>query len=264
MISRRTFLKKTAGAGLMAGALVGSTTMAQGIRAPKALTVWGGWAGHEPEQFRDLMVPWMKSAGFDVTVSDTLDAYLDADLMASLDVIVQCWTMGQLSGDQGKALLDTVKGGVGFAGWHGGSGDSFREHTEYQFMVGGQWVAHPGGKIDYEVHIVDPEDEITRGMTDFHMPDTEQYYMHVDPNNKVLATTVFSDEHAPWIGGTVVPVVWKKMYGKGRVFYSSLGHSAVDYKVPQAFEIAQRGIIWASKSKTEGPEAWVQPAYPKS
>ena len=58
---------------------------------------------------------------------------------------------------------------------------------------------------------------------------SEQYYMHVDPSNQVLATTTFSGDHAPWIDGVVMPVVWKRRHGKGRVFYSSLGHVASEF-----------------------------------
>jgi len=140
-----------------------------------------------------------------------------------------------------------VRNGVGLAGWHGGLGDSFRNSPEYQFMVGGQWVAHPGGKVDYKVNIIDHDDPITKGLSDFKMR-SEQYYMHVDPINKVLATTTYSGEHDPWIKGVVMPVVWKKMYGKGRVFYSSLGHSAGDFEVHEALEITKRGMLWASGS----------------
>ena len=158
-------------------------------------------------------------------------------------------------------LLEAVKGGVGIAGWHGGLGDSFRNNVAYQFMVGGQWVAHPGGVIDYEVNITDHKDNVTKGLKDFKMH-SEQYYLHVDPNMKVLATTTFTGEHAEWIDGTVVPVVWKKVYGKGRVFYSSLGHVAADFDVPEALEIQKRGIRWASKSKYKPLPKWVQPVYP--
>ena len=124
--------------------------------------------------------------------------------------------------------------------------DSFRESINYQFMVGGQWVAHPGNIIDYEVNVVDHEDPVTAGLGDFRMR-SEQYYMHVDPSNEVLATTTFSGEHVPWIEGNVVPVVWKRRWGRGRVFYSSLGHVAKDFEVPEARTLVERGMLWASK-----------------
>ncbi len=211
----------------------------------KVLIVWGGWDGHEPKQCVEIFAPWLEKQGFSVEVSDTLDAYLDAEKLMGLDLIVQAFTMSQITNEQERALLDAVRSGVGLAGWHGGLADSFRNNTEYQFMVGGQWVAHPGGVIDYEVNITDHEDPITRGLSDFKMH-SEQYYMHVDPINDVLATTTFSGEHAPWIESVVMPVVWKKTYGKGRVFYTSLGHVAKDFEVPQAREIVQRGMLWAA------------------
>jgi type 1 glutamine amidotransferase len=213
-----------------------------------ALIVWGGWDGHTPKPCADIFGPWLQSKGFEVTVSDTLDAYLDKEKMASYRVIVPIWTMGQITGDQCNGLLTAVRGGVGLAGWHGGMCDAFRQHTEYQFMTGGQWVSHPGGIIPYAVHIKDGSDPITRGLRDFRMK-SEQYYMHTDPGNEVLATTTFSGRHggAAWIRGTVMPVVWKRRYGKGRVFYSSLGHVADDFKVPEALEIEKRGILWAAR-----------------
>ncbi|MDI6697504.1 MAG: ThuA domain-containing protein [Candidatus Saccharicenans sp.] len=212
------------------------------------MIVWGGWEGHEPKKCVDIFATWLKEQGFEVEVSDTLDAYLDLEKLKKLDVIVQCYTQGTIKPEQERNLLEAIKSGVGLAGWHGGLADSFRMNTEYQFMVGGQWVAHPGGIIDYEVNIV-PEkknDPIVRGLKDFKMH-SEQYYMHVDPAVEVLATTTFSGKYAPWIEGVVMPVVWKKYYGKGRVFYCSLGHVAADFDVPEAREIVKRGILWAAR-----------------
>jgi uncharacterized protein len=154
--------------------------------------------------------------------------------------------MGTITDEQEKGLLDAIESGVGLAGWHGGMADSFRDNINYQFMVGGQWVAHPGNIIDYEVNIIDHDDPITAGIEDFGMH-SEQYYMHVDPSNEVLATTTFSGEHLPWISGNVVPVVWKRQWGDGRVFYCSLGHVAKDFDVPEAREIVKRGMLWASR-----------------
>ncbi len=214
----------------------------------KALITWGGWAGHEPQQCSEIFAELLRTEGYDVNVVETLDCYLDQEYMTSLALIVQAWTMSTITDEQEKGLLETVKTGVGFAGAHGGSGDSFRTNPTYQWMVGGQWVAHPGNIIDYDVTIVKPEDPIVAGLDDFQMH-SEQYYMHVDPTNDVLATTTFSGEHggASWIKDCVMPVAWKRMWGKGRVFYSSLGHVAKDYDVPEAKEIFRRGMLWASK-----------------
>jgi len=212
----------------------------------QALMIWGGWDGHTPKQCVEVFAPYLEGKGYKVEVSDTLDAYLDAEKLKSLDLIVPVWTMGTITGDQSKNLREAVKSGVGLAGWHGGMGDSFRDDVDYQFMVGGQWVAHPGGIVDYEVNIVKPDDPIVKGLKDFKMK-SEQYYMHTDPSNEVLVTTTFSGEHCAWIKGCVMPVVWKRMWGKGRVFFSSLGHVADDFKVPEVRTIVERGMLWASR-----------------
>jgi hypothetical protein len=212
----------------------------------RALFVWGGWEGHEPKQCVDIFAAILRQENYEVEVHDTLDVYLDEERMRAQDLIVQMWTMGSITPEQEQGLLETIKSGVGIAGWHGGLGDSFREAVNYQFMVGGQWVAHPGGVIPYDVNIIDHEDPITAGLDDFHM-ESEQYYLHVDPSNQVLATTTFGGEYAPWIEGTVMPVVWKRMWGQGRVFYTSLGHVAKDFDVPEAREIVRRGMLWATR-----------------
>jgi type 1 glutamine amidotransferase len=211
-----------------------------------ALIVWGGWQGHEPEKGAALFATFLREQGYEVEVSDTLDSYLQTEKMQALSLIVPIWTMGAITKEQERGLLDAVHSGVGIAGWHGCMADSFRNNTEYQFMVGGQWVAHPGNIIDYRVNIVKHDDPIVAGLQDFQMH-SEQYYMHVDPMNEVLATTTFSGEYAPWIAGCVMPVVWKKRWGQGKVFYSSLGHVVKDFEVPEALTIMQRGMLWASR-----------------
>ncbi len=141
-------------------------------------------------------------------------------------------------GEQHKGICSAVEEGVGLAGTHGGMGDAFREATNYQYMVGGQFVAHPGGVHEYTVNICSQLDPIVEGIEDFSLT-SEQYYMHVDPGNCVLATTLCS-------GGVTMPVIWKRMYGTGRVFYTSLGHVAADFDVPEVLETTIRGILWAA------------------
>ncbi|MCY4353763.1 MAG: ThuA domain-containing protein [Truepera sp.] len=214
----------------------------------RALVDWGGWEGHEPEACATLFADLLREDGFEVDLVSDLEVYRDSDYMASLSLVVPVWTMSTITREQEQGLLKAVQVGVGLGGWHGGMADSFRENTDYQWMVGGQWVKHPGDIIRYRVNIVRPDDPIVAGLDDFDM-ESEQYYMHVDPGNEVLATTTFSGEHgnAPWIAGTVMPVVWKRRYGKGRVFYASVGHVRKDFDVPAVQEIVRRGLLWASR-----------------
>ncbi len=204
----------------------------------KALIVQGGWEGHSPAIVADILARQLRKNDFEVTISDTLDAYKDPNL-SNLDLIVPNWTMGKIEQDQLKPLLEAVRGGVGLAGLHGGMCDSFRQETEYQFMTGGQWVAHPGNDgATYKVLIDGVKSPLTEGIEDFQVT-TEQYYMHVDPGNTVLVTTRF--------GETVMPVVWTKMWGAGRVFYCSLGHRPDVVEMPPVLEMMTRGMLWAAE-----------------
>ena len=221
-------------------------SLGAGDGVKSALFVCGWWEGHEPEKCAGIFAPFLRREGYEVETSGTLDSYLDEEKMRSLDLVAQVWSMGEISDEQERGLLEAVESGVGLAGWHGGLADSFRDNPNYQFMVGGQFVAHPGGIVDYEVDIVDCEDPITAGLEGFRVR-SEQYYVHVDPHNEVLATTTFGGEHAPWIEGATVPVVWKKRWGAGKVFYCSLGHGAGDFDVPEARKIVERGMLWASR-----------------
>ncbi len=245
------------------------------LKGRNVLFTYGGWDGHEPTKFAEYFIPWLKSEGAEVQSFTSLEPYADKAIMDNIDMVVQLYTMSKITKEQEHGLLEAIgRNGTAMAGWHGGMGDAFRENPDYQFMVGGQWVAHPGGVIDYDIKIVDHHDEVTKGLKDFSMK-SEQYYMHIDPNVKVLATTKFLgrvpvDGKNTWlpdfsfINGTVIPVTWKKMYGKGRVFYTSVGHNLQHVlDKPEALEMMKRGIRWASASKYEPAEKWLNPVYVK-
>lgn len=212
----------------------------------KAIFVVGGWEGHTPQQSAELFASLLRQEDYEVELSNTLDSYLDVDALRSYDLIVPTWTMDEISEAQLSGLLQAVESGVGVAGWHGTMGDSFRNSPEYQFMVGGQWVAHPGNIIDYTVNITNNQHPITEGLSDFEMH-SEQYYMHVDPSNEVLATTTFSGDIHHWIKDTIMPVVWTRMWDKGKVAYCSLGHVVADFDVPELRELVRRSLIWATR-----------------
>ncbi len=204
----------------------------------KALIVQGGWDGHKPKEISGILAAALRQNDVDVTISDTLDSYRDLTL-TDFDLIVPNWTMGTIKPEQLKPVLAAVESGVGLAGLHGGMCDSFRNETEWQFMTGGQWVAHPGNDAAHYTVLIDGEPSpITEGISDFDVT-TEQYYMHVDPANTVLVTTRF--------GKTVMPVVWTKSWGEGRVFYSSLGHRPDVVELTPVITMMTRGMLWAAR-----------------
>lgn len=211
----------------------------------RALIVWGGWEGHTPERCAHVVRDMLENHGFQVTIDTSTEAFADPEL-GEFDLITPVITMSTIEKEELANLLATVRAGTGFAGFHGQMCDSFRNEPDYQFMTGGQWVAHPGDIIDYSVQITKPDDPIVQGIGDFDYT-SEQYYMHTDPLNDVLATTTFHNTAFDEINGMTIPAVWKRPYGKGKVFYSALGHVADEFKVPQMKTIFERGALWAAR-----------------
>jgi uncharacterized protein len=212
-----------------------------------ALIVYGGWEGHDPEECAAIYRRWLHEDGFTVRTATETSAFGDPSIH-ELSLIVPIFTMSRIERAEVENLTKAVEGGVGLAGHHGGMSDAFREAVDYQFMVGGQWVAHPGNIIDYTVDVANADDPIMEGIKSFPYR-SEQYYMHVDPSNEVLATTTFSGEHAWWIKDVVMPVVWKRRHGKGRVFHMTLGHQAKEFENPNMATIMRRGMNWAARDE---------------
>lgn len=211
----------------------------------RALVVWGGWEGHTPEQSADIVKNLLVANDFDVVLETSTQAFADPNL-SEFDLVVPVITMSSIEKDELSNLIAAVRAGTGLAGFHGTMCDSFRNEPNYQFMTGGQWVAHPGDVIDYTIQISMPGDPIMQGIRDFAYR-SEQYYMHFDPSVEVLATTTFDGSYFDEIDGVVMPVVWKRRFGQGRVFYSALGHVADEFDVPEMAKIFERGAVWAAQ-----------------
>ena len=218
----------------------------------KVLIVQGGWDGHEPQLTSKRFAGLMEAEGFDVTISDTLEVFEDLEVLKELHLIVACWTMGKITQEQANNVVAAVASGVGLAGCHGGMCDAFRESVQWQFMTGGQWVSHPGGDgVEYVVNVASYSNPIMAGISDFKVK-SEHYYLHVDPAIEVLATTRFPvvDYYHSANKPVDMPVVWTKMWGNGRVFYTSLGHhDDVFEHSPEAQTLMARGMLWAAEGK---------------
>jgi type 1 glutamine amidotransferase len=219
--------------------------------ARKVLILCGGWDGHEPKLVTARFKKFLESEGFEVAVEETLEVLKDKDRLLSLDLFIPVWTMSSDPAPNFGTLLEVVGAGVGIAGNHGGMCDAFRLSTDYQFLTGANWVSHPGGDgTKYMVNIISKSNPITEGIRDFEVS-SEQYYLHVDPANEVLASTRFPVAH--WYhsanGVVDVPQVWTRKWGYGRVFYNALGHHDDVFNIPEAWELMKRGLLWAAEGK---------------
>ena len=211
----------------------------------RALLVWGGWEGHTPEQSADIVKAMLETHDYDVSKESSTKAFADPKL-ADFDLIVPVVTMSTIEKEELENLIETIRGGTGLAGFHGTMCDSFRNEPSYQFMTGGQWVAHPGDIIDYRINVSKPDDPIMAGIDDFDYR-SEQYYMHYDPSVEILASTTFDGSVFNEIDGVTIPVAWKRYFGKGKVFYSALGHVADEFKVKPMHQMFERGALWATR-----------------
>lgn len=215
----------------------------------RALVVRGGWDGHAPVEATERFVPFLSDHGFTVEVCEDLEMYVDAEKLARNDLVVQCWTQGQITEEQVTGLSNAVRSGTGLAGWHGGIVDAFRASPEYLQLTGGQFATHPGGFVDHEVFVA-PEragHPIVAGLTSWSQH-TEQYWSLTDGLNDVLAQTRFRpDEGTPWRQEFVAPAVWTRRWGKGRVFVSTIGHAPEDLDLAPVRTLTERGLLWASR-----------------
>lgn len=242
----------------------------------KAFIFYGGWDGHEPELVGKRHQTMLEKEGYEVVRTDDISALGDADFLKQQDLIIPLWTQGDMEDRYAFNISDAVASGVGIAGNHGGMCDAFRLNIEWQFITGSQWVSHPGDtwyhhisnlseenlnyvrkyyptpddgfETDYTVNIKrGASSPIVEGLQDFTVR-TEQYYLHVDPCVNVLATTTFTTEGPHSANGPVqMPVAYTKLWGKGRVFYCSLGHVDKIFDIPEVAEMTRRGFLWASR-----------------
>jgi type 1 glutamine amidotransferase len=212
----------------------------------KALVTWGGWEGHEPEKVGPMFADWLRDEGMEVTLTDSLACFDDAEALKTYDLIVPVWTMSKIEKQQALNACAAVAAGTGIAGCHGGMCDAFRENVDWQFMTGAQWVAHPGNDgVEYGIRMVS-DDPLVAGVGDFTVK-TEQYYLHVDPAVKVHAVCDFPLVEGPHSvnGPVAMPVVFTKGYGAGRVYYNALGHQKNVIDHGPAAELMRRGLLWA-------------------
>jgi uncharacterized protein len=209
---------------------------------PRVLLLEGGWEGHSPTAAADYAQEHLLS-DCEVIRSGDL-GMLDRKLLAGFDVLVPIWTFGALGEQQEQSLLEAIARGMGMVAWHGFA-SAFLASRAHKFLLGGQFVSHPGGEqTAYRVHFHD-HDPLVDGLEDFTLT-SEQYYMLMDPAVKVLASTRIVGQGMPWLAGVEMPVAWKRIWGQGRVFYCSLGH-AVDVLAHEIVsELIRRAVQWAA------------------
>lgn len=209
----------------------------------RALLLYGGWEGHQPERCADYAERSLLEE-FEVTRSKDL-GMLQPDALSQFDLVVPIWTFGELSQDREEALLQSVASGLGLVSWHGFA-SAFLESRPHKFLLGGQFVGHPGGNhVTYAVRFL-ANDPLVDGLEDFTIS-SEQYYLLIDPGVKVVAATSIVGDKMEWLSGVAMPLAWKRPWGMGRVFYCALGHALEDLQHPSVITMLRRAVRWAAR-----------------
>lgn len=216
----------------------------------QVLIVSGGWEGHQPAKVSRYFKDMLTALGCQVTIVDALAILSQNDKLKHFDLIVMNWTRGELTDEQFAGINDAVISGVGLAGVHGGLTSAFQHHKKWLWLTGGCFVAHPGGvDTHYSITIQQPEHPIMKGSHSFSIQ-TEQYYVLVDPAIDCLATTKFEQYQHPNAANPQpidIPVAWTKRWGRGRIFFHSLGHDLSILQQPEVESWTKQGFLWACR-----------------
>ncbi|MCW5605638.1 MAG: ThuA domain-containing protein [Burkholderiales bacterium] len=212
---------------------------------PRALLLHGGWPGHEPERSAAFVLRHVLQ-DFDVVQSGDL-GMLCADTLAAFDLLIPVWTFGELDESAEIALLASVADGLGIVAWHGAT-SAFLASRRHKLLLGGQFVDHPGGDAVTYVVKFRGNDPLIASLDDFTVT-SEQYYLLVDPAVKVLAHTYMDGGPMSWLHGVEMPVAWTRPWGRGRVFYCTLGHTPAILAHPPLVTLLRRAAAWASRDR---------------
>ena len=202
----------------------------------KTLLLVGGTV-HDWKGIGDVVEKTLQDAGkFDVTrVNNDLDAFLP-EKIKPYKLVVFYWTLGELTAEQKQGILGHISQGNGFVTFHSGA-DSFRGDRDWHDFVGGHFVTHPRYR-QYQVSITTEKHPISQGIDEF-MTTDEQYILDYEKDKMtVLGNGLYQ--------GQLMPALWVKPHGKGRVFYNSGGHDSKATAQPMFQKLLVRGCLWAA------------------
>jgi type 1 glutamine amidotransferase len=160
-----------------------------------------------------------------------------------------------MSKDGKKAFLKSIKDGKGFVGFHCASdtfhvGDHFekqspKERDPYINMLGGEFIIH-GSQQPATMKVVDPHFPGAEGLGQS-FSKTEEWYSlkNFGKDLHVILVNETDGMHDKPYERPAYPATWIHNYGKGRVFYTSMGHREDVWTSPEFQSITVGGISWA-------------------
>ncbi len=203
-----------------------------------------------------LLTEWGEKSGFDVVCSQDPDVF-DGDL-DQFDAFAFYTSGNPLSDGQKKKLLDAITAGKSFIGIHSAT-DTFTnknspEIDPYIAMVGAEFIKHDAQQ-KAKNRVVDPNFPGMKGLGDSIELFEEWYtFKKFAKDLHVILVQETEGMKGPTYQRPPFPATWAHMYGKGRVFYTSLGHRQEIWNDKIFQQILLGGIAWAlGNAKAEIP-----------
>jgi type 1 glutamine amidotransferase len=194
-----------------------------------------------------------KSGAFDVTVTQDVGAFTKANLKNYSAVMF--YTTGELpfTDEEKSAFLDFLNSGHGFVGVHSAT-DTLYQWEPYNKIVGGYFNDHPWHQL-VTVKVVDPNNKLVSSLgnsfqikdeiyqiADF-QADTSHVLLALDPTSVNVNTQGVKHRYYGW------PIAWTRSFGKGRVYYNSLGHEEAVWNDPRYQDMLLKGIKWVMREE---------------
>jgi uncharacterized protein len=215
--------------------------------------------GNELSRSEKVLTKLGEKVGFDVVCSKD-GAVFDGDL-DQFDAFA-FYTSGDLTGKPAlpqpgrpmspegkKKLLAAIEAGKGFVGIHSAT-DSFRGEgiDPYIAMIGGEFLTH-ASQQKAMMKVVSPNFPGMRGLDDgFKMLEEWYAFKKFASDLHVILVQETAGMHDPPYQRPPYPATWARMHGKGRVFYTSLGHREDVWTNPKFQQVLLGGIAWALKN----------------
>ena len=190
---------------------------------------------HRPADRFKQMQPALSSRGIEMTYTDKLED-LNPGKLAGYDALMIFANHTRISLDQEKALLEYVEGGRGLVPVHCAS-YCFLNSPKYIELVGGQFKSHGTGT--FKDTIVNSDHPVMKGVQPIESWDETYVHTKHNPNRVVLSERRDAQGNEPY--------TWVREAGKGRVFYTALGHVASELDSPPVRTILTRGMLWAAR-----------------
>ena len=214
-----------------------------GAPQPRALVVTETAGFHHPSipaARAALQRLGVQSPDFDI-VPVASSRSLTAAALRRAQAVVFLSTTGDLSmGPTGlKRLLGWIRGGGAFVGLHAAS-NTFPQRPQFARMLGAQFKAHPFAGHG-RVVVTDRSHPATRGLPSSFVIDDEFYVFESNPRTRahILARRATPADE---------PLVWWRREGRGRVFYSALGHPDSAWSDPNNLRLVEGGLRWAVRA----------------